>query len=186
MRHCEVKTLKLDPHPAIELFSPVFLHWLERNGCQRVSYREICSTKAGQGSVEQGSAEPEPGLYAVPVISKLNKLGFYTFAFPQALPLASEIAKTIQQYVAMVFPLMDDTNHAAAFSIVSITAAKTLLHDLRNRLNSLLLNAAVLSAKSAEPALQRFSDQIDVDGQSCAKYLLQFSQLLHITEQEKV
>jgi signal transduction histidine kinase len=49
-------------------------------------------------------------------------------------------------------------------------SAEQLLHELRNRLNSLLMNAAVLRSRLSEPEQDSpFARHIDEDGRRCAE-----------------
>lgn len=55
---------------------------------------------------------------------------------------------------------------------ISRAELRVFVHELRNHLNSLLMNAAVVSSACTDrERLGRYLDQIDVEGQRCADAL---------------
>ncbi len=75
-------------------------------------------------------------------------------------------------------PVTVDSLPAKDICLVSCQAADRLLHDIRNRLNSLLMSAGVLYTAPASAELtKRFAAQIESDGKSCADELSQLGHL---------
>ena len=59
--------------------------------------------------------------------------------------------------------------------------AAKLIHDLRNRLNSLAMNAAVLAAQASDRERGRgFSEQIERDLGTCKELLVQLAERLAV------
>src|SRR5690606_8081818 len=72
------------------------------------------------------------------------------------------------------------TNHDAVVALVDRSEARQAVHELRNALNSLMMNAATLTwrAESIPEPMRRFATQLQHDGERCADALRQLQVLL--------
>ena len=67
----------------------------------------------------------------------------------------------------------------ASFKAVAVQEARELVHDLRNRVTSLTMSAAIIYIKCGEPAnTKQFIEQVDTDGKLCGEYLTRMAKLL--------
>jgi hypothetical protein len=155
--------------PLSDWLAPALLDWLHAKGCTGISMLE--------GDGDDGVAwrdAPVPG-WRVPLGDGRGSGVLLAFARPDQLDAAQrgDVAALFERLHA--FPLVPDASGAV---LVDHAKVRRLIHDLRNGLNTLLLNASVLSRVAAQmPALARSAEFVENAGAACTDHLNRLSEL---------
>lgn len=162
------------------LFTGPVLHWLREHGCHGVLALD------GEGDVQA-----TPDWVTRPLGRYGEAVGGWRFgwhgddgqarhvllAFADAGALPEAARRDLAGYLALAGRCAGSVVGAA--HLIDRDAAAVRLHDLRNGLNSLLMNAAVMTTKLPADARDgRFARQVQDDGERCAALLQQFADSL--------
>jgi hypothetical protein len=156
--------------PLSAWLAPALLDWLHAKGCTGVSLLE--ADDGGDGVAWRD--DPAPG-WRVPLGDGRGSGAL--LAFPRADGLRADELEDVAALFAHLhaFPLVPDDSGAV---LVDHAEVRRLIHDLRNGLNTLLLNASVLArAARDEPALARSAEFLETAGATCADKLNRLSEL---------
>jgi hypothetical protein len=157
--------------PLSDWLAPALLDWLHAKGCTGVTL--VDADASGDDSVAWRDA-PEPG-WRVPLGDGRGSGVLLAFARPDQLDAGQlrDVAALFERLHA--FPLVPDASGAV---LVDHAEVRRLIHDLRNGLNTLLLNASVLARAAAKkPALARSAGYLESAGAACADHLNRLSEL---------
>ena len=156
--------------PLSDWLAPALLDWLHAKGCTGVS---LVEDDNGDDAVAWRDA-PQSG-WRVPLGD--GRGSGVLLAFERADQLdATQLADVAALFERLhAFPLVPDASGAV---LVDHAEARRLIHDLRNGLNTLLLNASVLARAAAKkPALARSAGYLESAGAACADHLNRLSEL---------
>jgi signal transduction histidine kinase len=157
--------------PLSHWLAPALVDWLHAKGCTGLTLLDA-------GSCTQAACwrdAPTPGW----VVSLGDALGtgvLLAFPRPEALD-AAELADVAALFERLhAFPLVHDASDAV---LVDHTEVRRLIHDLRNGLNTLLINASLLARAVGEdqPALARSAQYLESAGARCAEDLNRLSEM---------
>ena|SRR5688572_18829088 len=165
-------TTRTGEHVGEGLFTGPVVQWLHRRGCRGMH----ALPEAAPGELPDWHTAPI-GRYDAPVSGwrfgwtaddgRERRL-LLEFGEPGELPPADR--DTLAAYLALAGPCADAL--AGSALLIDRDAVATRLHDLRNAVNSLLMNAAVLTTKlPREERSGRFAAQVPIEGERCAKLL---------------
>jgi hypothetical protein len=156
--------------PLSDWLAPALLDWLHAKGCTGVS---LIEDDAGGGAVAWRDA-PEAG-WRVPLGDDRGSGVLLAFQRKDQLD-ATELADVAVLFERLhAFPLAHDGTGSV---LVDHAEARRVIHDLRNGLNTLLLNASVLARDAAKkPALARSAAFLESAGAACTDYLNRLSEL---------
>ena len=158
--------------PLSHWLAPALLDWLHAKGCTGV-------TLLDRGTVGAATVDwrdvPTPG-WVVPLGDGLGSGVLLSFAQADrlnAVELADVAARVERRHA---FPLVPDASGAV---LVDHAEVRRLIHDLRNGLNTLLINASVIarSADGSTPALALSAEYVQSAGARCAEDLNRLSEL---------
>jgi hypothetical protein len=156
--------------PLTDWLAPALVDWLHSRGCTGISQVEAPDA----GDAVAWCAAPEPG-WRVPLGDGRGSGVLLAFAREDQLghKELEDVAALFERLHA--FPL----EHGAAGAVlVDHAEMRRLIHDLRNGLNTLLLNASVLArAAGHKPALLRSAGFLESAGAACADHLNRLSEL---------
>jgi hypothetical protein len=155
------------------LFPAPLLEWLRRRGCR------------GMHPLRDGLASPpDVDWITLPLGRHDSAVTGWRFGWcaddgtPRGVlldfldpgDLPEDDRRALTGYLALAGPCADGVDGPAA--LVDRDAVATHLHDLRNAVNSLLMNAAVVTMKlPPEHRASRFVTQIPQEGERCAQLL---------------
>ncbi|MGH8030003.1 MAG: hypothetical protein ACREO3_08720 [Arenimonas sp.] len=150
--------------------APALLDWLQAKGCTGVG---LAADDDDDDRVAWRDS-PVTG-WRVPLGDGRGSGVILAFARPDLLD-AIELGDVAALFARLhAFPLAHDAGGAV---LVDHAEVRRLIHDLRNGLNTLLINASVLTrAAQREPALARSVEFIEHAGVSCAAQLDRLSEL---------
>jgi hypothetical protein len=158
--------------PLSAWLAPALLDWLHAKGCTGVTLLEH-GDDDGDDTVAWRDA-PVPG-WRVPLGDGRGSGVLLAFADKVQLGATEvdDVAALFQRLQA--FPLVPDATGAV---LVDHAEVRRLIHDLRNGLNTLLVNASLLTRAVADnPALARSSEFVESAGNACADTLNRLSEL---------
>lgn len=174
-----------------EIFSASFLSWLHERGCGGI--RLVPSM--GELETPLWLAENNTPLdyfsggWAFAVKNRQDISHYFLFEFSNAKQLSDSDLRQIAQYLDASKLFCDFEPVAQSFPLTLLGSSAVIdkcIHDLRNKLNSLVMNVAVLCSRLPDQAnIMRFAHQIDQDGQACAEHLKRLSEALLVTPGEK-
>jgi len=156
--------------PLSDWLAPALLDWLRAKGCTGISLLEA---DAGDDAVAWHDA-PESG-WRVPLGDGHGSGVLLAFARSDQLSRdeLDHVAALFERLHA--FPLVPDARNAV---LVDHAEARRLIHDLRNGLNTVLLNASLIArAAGATPALVQSAGFLESAGAACADNLNRLSEL---------
>ena len=156
--------------PLSDWLAPALLDWLHAKGCTGISLLE--ETDADDGVAWRDA--PLSG-WRVPLGDGRGSGVLLAFARPDQLDAGqrSDVAALFERLHA--FPLVPDASGAV---LVDHAEVRRLIHDLRNGLNTLLINASLLSRVAAkQPALARSVEFVENAGAACTDHLNRLSEL---------
>ena len=170
------------------LFTAPVLRWLHRCGCRGVHRLEDDAAEAGDAPLPAGTT-PEwvtrpVGRHGTPVsgwrfgwFDDTGRARHLLLAFADAEQLPEAARSGLAAYLGFAGGCRDEPGGSA--HLIDRDDASRRLHDLRNGLNSLLMNAAVMTTK-LPPADRdgRFARQVHADGERCAALLQEFADAL--------
>lgn len=154
--------------PLSDWLAPALLDWLHAKGCTGISMLED-----GDEGMDWRDA-PNPG-WRVPLGDGRGSDVLLAFARPDQLDAGerADVAALFERLHA--FPLVPD---ASGSVLIDHAEVRRLIHDLRNGLNTLLINASLLSRVAAnQPALARSAEFVQNAGAACADHLNRLSEL---------
>ena len=157
------------------LFTASVLQWLRRQGCRGV---HPLGDGDGLGDTDAPvwttvAAGPQKAAtrgwrFGWRDAAGARRALLLDFAEPDQLPDASRAA--LAAYLHLAGRCLGDAPGSA--HLLDRTDASQKIHDLRNGLNSLLMNVAVLTTKLAPADREgRFAMQVQADGERCAALL---------------
>lgn len=155
--------------PLGDWLAPALLDWLYAKGCTGISLVD----GGGDDGVAWRDA-PEPG-WRVPLGDDHRSGVLLAFARSDQLDRAEldDVAALFQRLHA--FPLAHDAGGAV---LVDHAEVRRLIHDLRNGLNTVLLNASLIArAAGARPATVQSAAFLESAGAACADHLNRLSEL---------
>ena len=155
--------------PLSDWLAPALIDWLHAKGCTGISLID-----AGGDDAVAWRAAPETG-WRVPLGDGRGSGVLLAFARPDQLDAAqlADVAALFERLHA--FPLAPDARGAV---LVDHAEVRRLIHDLRNGLNTLLLNASLLARDAAKkPTLARSAQFLESAGVACADHLNRLSEL---------
>ena len=160
--------------PLSQWLAPALLDWLHAKGCLGVTLvdADLDSTAAiGAPAWQDGPASG----WRVPLGDAAASTVLLGFASRDALS-AAELADVGALFERLrAFPLVHDTRDAV---LVDHAEARRLIHDLRNHLNTLLINGTLLARVAAtQPSVQRSAQFLENAGLACADTLNRLSEL---------
>jgi hypothetical protein len=150
--------------------APALLDWLQARGCTGVSLLE--ANDSGDDIAWRDG--PETG-WRVPLGDGRGSGVLLAFAREDQLGRTEldDVAALFERLHA--FPLAPDARGAV---LVDHAEVRRLIHDLRNGLNTLLLNASLLArAAGNKPAIVRSAGFLENAGAACADHLNRLSEL---------
>jgi hypothetical protein len=156
--------------PLSDWLAPALIDWLHAKGCTGVS---LVGNDDGDDAVAWRDG-PEAG-WRVPLGDGHGSGVLLAFARPDQLDAAqvADVAALFERLHA--FPLVPDASGAV---LVDHAEVRRLIHDLRNGLNTLLLNASLLARAAAKkPTLARSAEFLESAGAACADHLNRLSEL---------
>jgi hypothetical protein len=148
--------------------APALLDWLHARGCTGISL-----VTGGDDGVAWRET-PESG-WRVPLGDGHGSGVFLAFARSDQLTHTElhDVAALFERLHA--FPLVPDASGAV---LVDHAEVRRLIHDLRNGLNTVLLNASLIArAAGAKPALVQSAAFLESAGAACADQLNRLSEL---------
>ena len=150
------------------LLAPPVLAWLAARGCRQASW---CTVDDALASVDRSrhSMDFAFGIGPAPGQRVGLRLVFNTAA---ALTEADKAA--VSAYLAALGPFLCVTapGDADRHVILPREALLALEHQLRNHLNSLLMNAAVIALRcEGQSGVDPYLEQMECDGQNCLELL---------------
>jgi hypothetical protein len=154
--------------------APALLDWLQARGCRGVTLVDPDGDAPAQASLPQWQDAPARG-WRVPLGDAAGSNVLLAFADRADLGDAEldDVAALFERLRA--FPLVPDQRDAV---LVDHAEVHRLIHDLRNGLNTLLINGSLLARASAhQPALQRSAQFLESAGLACADNLNRLSEL---------
>lgn len=167
------------------LFTAAMLQWLQERGCDGIYLIDA----SGDSDVPSWLEVTAPSVH----LDKVHGWAFrfrdrdggllnVLFSFARADDLAADQVEQIAGYLNAVAPFTLIGTEASPRSgavLVPRAILDKYIHDLRNRLGSLLMNAHVLCSRLPEQARSsRFAENIDQDGQACAEQLRRLSDVV--------
>jgi hypothetical protein len=158
------------PGRLADWLAPALIDWLHAKGCTGLS---LLPAAAGGDDVAWHDA-PIAG-WRVPLGDGQGSGVLLAFASPDQLAAheRADVAALFERLHA--FPLAHD---AAGAVLVDHAEARRLIHDLRNGLNTLLINASLLTRAAASmPALARSAEFVENAGTACTAHLNRLSEL---------
>lgn len=158
--------------PLSDWLAPALLDWLHAKGCKGVFLVDH-DDHGGDDAVAWREA-PQCG-WRVPLGDGRGSGVLLAFANPGQLD-ATQLADVAALFERLhAFPLVPDASGAV---LVDHAEARRLIHDLRNGLNTLLLNASLLAGAAAtKPTLARSAEFLESAGAACADHLNRLSEL---------
>jgi len=166
------------------LFTAPLLSWLQELGCQGVYLIEPPENAEAPAWVEVDAPTTHPERISGWVFQFDDRDGDATHvlcAFADAEALSRSQATQIAGYLraAGPFTVFGASTPRSGAVLVQRAVLDKYIHDLRNRLGSLLMNAHVLCSRLPDQARSsRFADTIDQDGQACADQLRRLSEVV--------
>ena len=151
--------------------APALVDWLHAKGCTGLTLLE-----SGSGAGEACWRDaPTPGW----VVSLGDAVGTgVLLAFPDRASLnAAELADVAALFERLnAFPLVPDARDAV---LVDHDEVRRLIHDLRNGLNTLLINASLVARAVGQdnPVLARSAQYLEAAGARCADDLNRLSEM---------
>jgi hypothetical protein len=157
--------------PLSAWLAPALVDWLHAKGCTGLTLLE--RDEDGDDAVEWRDA-PMPG-WRVPLGDGRGSGVLLAFAARDALG-ARELDDVAALFARLhAFPLVHDTSGAV---LVDHAEVRHLIHDLRNCLNTLLINASLLTRAAAGIAsLQRSAEFVDNAGNACSAHIERLSEI---------
>jgi hypothetical protein len=157
--------------PLSDWLAPALLDWLHAKGCRGLS---LLDAEAGGDVGVTWCDAPIPG-WRVPLGDGRGSGVLLAFTRPDQLA-AGELADVAALFERLhAFPLAHD---ASGTVLVDHAEARRLIHDLRNGLNTLLLNASLLTrAAETVPELARSAQFVENAGAACTDNLNRLSEL---------
>jgi hypothetical protein len=158
--------------PLAQWLVPALFDWLRAKGCRGI---------VGLGDDFDGDARPH--WQDMPVAGWRVALGGahgagVLLAFDDAIALGADEVADVAALLHRVpaLPLVPDPTNTVT---VDHGEARRLVHDLRNGLNTLLINGSLLArAATDDSALQRSAKFVENAGAACADHLNRLSELL--------
>jgi hypothetical protein len=154
--------------PLSDWLAPALLDWLHAKGCTGISRLE------DDGGGVAWHDTPVAG-WRMPLGDGHGSGALLAFASPDLLT-ADERADVAALFDRLrAFPL---AHEAAGAVLVDHAQVRRLIHDLRNGLNTLLLNASLLTrAATSMPGLARAVEFVDHAGSACTDNINRLSEL---------
>lgn len=175
------------------LFTASVLQWLQRCGCRGVHpLDDDPSVSAAESATP---VEPAPEWVTLPIGRHGSPVSGWRFGWrddtgrPRRLLLgfddAAHLPETARRELGayLVFAGSRAADAGRPAHLIDRDDVAQRLHDLRNALNSLLMNAAVVNTKL--PAAERegrFALQVQADGERCAKLLQELADAIRPPE----
>jgi len=156
--------------PLSDWLAPALLDWLHAKGCTGIS---LIEADAGDDAVAWRDA-PDSG-WRVPLGDGRGSGVLLAFTRSDQLSRGEldDVAALFERLHA--FPLVPDASGAV---LVDHAEVRRLIHDLRNGLNTVLLNASLIArAAGSTPALVQSAAFLESAGASCADHLNRLSEL---------
>ena len=164
------------------LFTAPVLQWLRRQGCRGV---HPLGDADGPGDTDAPAwTTVAAGSHQAPIrgwrfgwrdAAGARRALLLDFAEPDQLPDASRAL--LAAYLDLAGRCLDDGPGSA--HLLDRADASRKIHDLRNGLNSLLMNAAVMAVKLPPAEREgRFAQQVQADGERCAALLQELSEAI--------
>lgn len=163
------------PNPDADLsrlLAPSVLAWLAERGCGQATWRvpAECPTNTDPAMPSLDfdfDIGPAPG----------HRVGL-RLVFGTAIALTEADKAAVSAYLAALGPFLREAAPGEAERVVTLPRELLLAveHQLRNHLNSLLMNAAVVNLKcSGQGGLDQYLDQMECDGRNCLELLRRIS-----------
>lgn len=160
-----------NPNPGADLsrlLAPPVLAWLAERGCGQATWRTAAdlptSADLAMPSLDfDFDIGPAPG----------HRVGL-RLVFGTAIALTEADKAAVSAYLAALGPFLSGSAPGEAERVVTLPRELLLAveHQLRNHLNSLLMNAAVVSLRCGDPGgMDPYLDQMECDGQNCLELL---------------
>jgi hypothetical protein len=153
------------------MFSVDLLAWLSERGCTRLRFEVVEVHSEGETTF----------IFDVPPGSDGQSAGRLLFYGLHLDDSEEQLLRATLQANFQLQSIKSETGNrqrATEVCLVSCQALEQVLHDIRNRLNSLLMSAGVLyTAPASAERTKRFATQIEADGKSCADELGRLYQL---------
>ena len=163
--------------PLSHWLAPALIDWLHTRGCHGVTLLDPDAPR-GDDSSDDGAPhwqdEPQRG-WQVPLGDAAGSRVLLAFDARENLATneLNDVAALFERLRA--FPLVPDTRDAV---LVDHGEVRRVIHDLRNGLNTLLINGSLLArAVSGQPSLQRSAQFLEGAGLACADHLNRLSEL---------
>jgi hypothetical protein len=153
--------------PLSHWLAPALVDWLHAKGCAGLTLIE------GGDDAPAWQDAPTPG-WRVPLGDGHGGAVLLAFDAREALDHTEldDVAALFERLHA--FPLVPDAHDAV---LVDHAEARKLIHDLRNCLNTLLINASLLARAADTPLLAKSAAFVDSAGSACAEHLNRLSEI---------
>ena len=153
------------------LFPPVLRAWLAARGCEQARWVPV-----GEPLPAQGGWDVQD--FPIDLPSSALRWLVLRLHFSPGRGLAPEEHARIAAYLAGLAPFLAGWSPATKDPWVTLSRETLVVveHQVRNFLNSLLMNAAVLSLRAGREGPDPVLEQIESDGQRCLDVV---RQLLH-------
>ena len=157
--------------PGGDLFTAPVLQWLQRRGCGGVHALDDDDDDAPRWRTAQvGPHGSDVSGWRFGYRDETGAGHGILLGFAERDALSADERTTLAGYLALAGPCADAGRGPAV--LVDRDAVSQRIHDLRNGLNSLLMNVAVLGTRLPEAERQgRFAKQVQIDGERCATLL---------------
>jgi hypothetical protein len=157
--------------PLSAWLAPALVDWLHAKGCTGLTLLE--REEDGDDAVAWRDV-PLPG-WRVPLGDGRGSGVLLAFASRDALG-ARELDDVAALFARLhAFPLVHDASGAV---LVDHAEVRHLIHDLRNCLNTLLINASLLTrAATGMASLQRSAEFVENAGSACTEHLNRLSEI---------
>jgi hypothetical protein len=156
--------------PLSHWLAPALVDWLRAKGCLGITLLEG-ETPVGDSVAWQDA--PASG-WRMPIGDGRGAGVLLAFADRASLDV-DELADVAALFERMrAFPLVHDARDAV---LVDHAEARRLIHDLRNGLNTLMINATLLARVATTPTLEKSAGFVESAGAACADHLNRLSEL---------
>lgn len=161
------------------LFTAPVLQWLHRRGCRGVVPLDVDAPAAPPAwtTAPVGRHDADASGWRFGWTTPEGRARHVLLEFVAADALADADRAALSGYLALAGACADGA--AGPALLVDRDAAAARLHELRNAVNSLLMNASVVVVKlPPEHREGRFALQVPQDGERCARLLQAFADAL--------
>lgn len=160
--------------PLAQWLAPALIDWLHARGCRGMTLIDASVSPGRLVAAPRWQDDPSSG-WLVPMGDAAGSTVLLAFERRDALADA-ELADVSALFERLrAFPLVADTRSSV---LVDHADVRRVIHDLRNGLNTLLINGNLLARSCAnQPALQRSAQFLESAGLACADHLNRLSEL---------